>query len=87
MLRHEWGFDGVVMTDWFGGYDAVAQMKAGNELLMPGMPERTEAILTALDGGDLDEAVLDRNVRLILDVVFRSSRPMITHGRHTGFAR
>ena len=72
VLRHEWGFDGVVMTDWFGGYDAVAQMKAGNELLMPGMPERTEAIRTALDCGDLDEAVLDRNVRLILDVVFRS---------------
>jgi len=72
VLRHEWGFDGVVMTDWFGGYNAVAQMKAGNELLMPGMPERTEAIRTALDSGDLDEAVLDRNARFILDVVFRS---------------
>ena len=72
VLRHEWSFDGVVMTDWFGGFDMILRPKAGNELLMPGMPERTEAIRAALDCGDLDEAVLDRNVRFILDVVFRS---------------
>ena len=39
VLRTDWGFDGLVMTDWFGGRDAVAQMKAGNELLDAREPE------------------------------------------------
>ena len=72
VLRDDWGFDGLVMTDWFGGRDAVAQVKAGNDLLMPGMARQQEALLAALASGALPEPVLDRSVTRILELVLRS---------------
>jgi beta-glucosidase len=73
VLRDEWDFDGVVMTDWFAGMnDTVAQMRAGNELLMPGTEEGTAQITQALEAGQLDESVLDRNIRYILGIILQS---------------
>lgn len=74
VLREDWGFLGLVMTDWFGGTDPIAQMKAGNDLLMPGTPNQIEAIVKTVQGGQLDEHVLDRNVERILKIVVRSPR-------------
>ena len=72
VLRGDWGFDGLVMTDWFGGKDAVAQMKAGNDLLMPGTAAQQKALTDALATGALDEKVLDRNVARVLELVKRT---------------
>jgi len=72
VLRGDWGFDGLVMTDWFGGRDAVAQMKAGNDLLMPGTARQHETLMAALESGDLSGSTLDANLERILEVVTRS---------------
>lgn len=74
LLRDEWGFKGMVMTDWFGGKDAVAQMKAGNDMLQPGTDKQYEAIIEGVKSGKLDEAVLDRNVKRILEMIVQTPR-------------
>jgi beta-glucosidase len=74
LLRDEWGFKGMVMTDWFGGKDPIAQMIAGNDLLEPGTPKQIEAIIKGVKEGALNEAVLNRNVRRVLEMVLQSPR-------------
>ena len=74
ILRHEWGFKGMVMTDWFGGIDAAAQMEAGNDLLMPGKAEQCKAIRKAVLNGRLSMEIIDRNVRHILEYVMKTPR-------------
>jgi beta-glucosidase len=74
ILRKDWDFKGFVMTDWGGGKDAVAQMNAGNDLLMPGNPASIQTIIKAVQEGKLDEKILDRNVEKILNVMLQSPR-------------
>lgn len=74
VLRDEWGFKGMVMTDWFGGSDAAAQMWAGNDMLQPGRQGQFEAIVEAVNSGRLSEADLDRNVTRILELIVKSPR-------------
>ena len=74
ILRQEWGFEGMVMTDWGGGRDAIATVKAGNDLLMPGSANQIKAIIEAVQNGTLDERIIDRNVAKILAFIARSPK-------------
>lgn len=74
LLRDEWGFKGLVMTDWFGGNDSPAQMRAGNDMLQPGYAKQYEDIVAAVKNGTLDAAVLDRNVKRILELIMKTPR-------------
>lgn len=71
ILRDEWGFKGMVMSDWNAGKDAVTSMIAGNDMLQPGQERQYKAILEAVQNGTLDEAILDRNIKRILEMVVK----------------
>ncbi|MGN0132377.1 MAG: glycoside hydrolase family 3 C-terminal domain-containing protein [Lachnospiraceae bacterium] len=72
VLRDEWGFDGFVVSDWGAVNDRVAGVKAGLDLEMPpSCGVNDKLIEKAVKDGSLDEAVLDRTVIRILEIVYR----------------
>lgn len=74
ILRRRWGYKGLVMTDWFGGQDAVKQTVAGNDLLMPGLKKQRKALKDAVENGKLSTHILDRNVQRILELIIKTPR-------------
>lgn len=75
VLREEWGFDGLVVSDWGAVEDRVAGLRAGLDLEMPGGDSRSVAeVQAALETGELDEADLDRAAGRLLQLVERVSR-------------
>ena len=83
VLRNDWGFKGLVMTDWFGGMDPVrrggktdraANIHAGNDLLEPGLDQDRADIVAAVKSGKLAEKDLDTCVRRVLELVVKTKR-------------
>jgi beta-glucosidase len=72
LLRTEWNYKGFVMSDWFAGSDPIEQMKAGNDLLMPGLVHQTEAIIKAIDDGTLSKEQLDQNAERVLNIILQT---------------
>jgi beta-glucosidase len=74
ILKDEWGFEGFVVSDWTAVHDRVAALRAGLDLEMPGpRPRRVQAVVDAVQAGELDEAALDEAVRRILRIVFKAA--------------
>ncbi|AZZ60497.1 glycosyl hydrolase [Oenococcus sp. UCMA 16435] len=70
ILREQWGFKGLVMSDWGAVSDHVAALKAGLDLEMPGKgAESTTEIVEAVNNGKLDEKILDRAVLRVIQMV------------------
>ncbi len=74
ILRGEWGFDGIVMTDWFGGANPPAQIHAGNDLLEPGTRKQLNALRKAVKSGELSEEDVNTSVRRILKLALNSQK-------------
>lgn len=72
IVRDEWGWKGMYVSDWNAGDDAVAAMKAGNDMLQPGQDKQYQAILAAAKNGTLPMEVLDANVKRILEYVIKT---------------
>jgi beta-glucosidase len=73
VLRDEWGFDGLVVSDWGAVHDRVAALAAGLDLEMPpDLGVSDAAIVAAVRSGELDEAVLDQAVARVLRLVDRA---------------
>lgn len=80
VLREDWGFDGLVVSDWGAVDDRVAGLQAGLDLEMPGSDGRTDAqVVAAVESGALSVDVLDATVDRALDLVRKAeSRPPIS---------
>jgi beta-glucosidase len=82
VLRGEWGFDGLVMSDWGAVHDRVAALAAGLDLEMPpDLGVSDAAIVAAVRAGELDEALLDQAVGRVLQLVDRAGPPGGAHER------
>ncbi len=77
ILRNEWNFDGVVVTDWGGNNDRVAALKCGNELEMPTTGGETNRdIINAVKNGQIDEKLIDENLERLLKLVFSTTKAL-----------
>lgn len=73
LLKGAWGFDGLVMSDWWGTKSTVAAANAGLDLEMPGPPIFFgQELLAAVEAGDVGEAVVDDKVRRLLRLALRT---------------
>jgi beta-glucosidase len=93
VLRDEWGFDGLVVSDWGAVHDRVAALAAGLDLEMPpNLGVSDAAITTAVRSGQLDEQVLDAAVARVLQLVDRATAtteppPVLDPDAHHALAR
>ena len=74
IMREEWGFEGLVMTDWFAGDDAAAQIKAGNDLLEPGTRNQFNALKDAAESGRLTEQEINIAAGRVLKMILQSHK-------------
>jgi beta-glucosidase len=73
-LRNEWRFDGMVMSDWYGGKNAAKMVAAGNDMMQPGYDKQHTDIIDAVNAGVLDIDTLNQAVRRVLELIVKTNR-------------
>jgi beta-glucosidase len=74
VLRKEWGFKGLVMTDWFGGKNRSKAVMAGNDMFQPGLPFDPDSIMAGVKDGRITMEALNSSVRRVLELIAKSQR-------------
>jgi beta-glucosidase len=74
VLRGDWAYEGLVMSDWFAGNSAAAMVAAGNDLLEPGTNRQWKALTEAHEDGSLTEDEINIAAGRILDLIFKSKK-------------
>ncbi|MBR6988757.1 MAG: glycoside hydrolase family 3 C-terminal domain-containing protein [Bacteroidaceae bacterium] len=74
ILRKEWGYKGLVMTDWQPKTNTAAEIHAGNDLMEPGFSTQYQEIVESVKNGTLSEADLNQSVRRLLEYVMKTPR-------------
>lgn len=94
IVRKEWGFDGLFMTDWDGLGSAVAKIRGGCNLLMGGSKAESDELKKAVKNKELDEKELDKSLEYVLKFKMRTPRfkgyqPALSYNSilHTELAR
>jgi len=72
ILREEWGFDGIVVSDWGAVHDRAKSLLASLELEMPFSAKSADNLKKALDAGVITENEIDNAVRKLLDFIFKA---------------
>ena len=73
ILRDEWGFEGLIVTDWGASVDRIPGLKNGTDLEMPSSGTLNQhRIIDAVKNGELDEAVLDERVDNVVNLIMKS---------------
>ena len=90
MLRGEWGYDGLVVSDWGAVHDPIQAVQAGLDLRMPGRPEDPR-VREAAAVGSLEDAALDRTAQSVARLAERTTptarAPIVNHDEHHALVR
>lgn len=82
MLRREWGWQGLIMSDWFGTYSTTEAVHAGLDLEMPGPPRfRGEPLKFSVETDKVREHVLDERARTVLEFVKKCAASGVKEGQ------
>lgn len=84
ILREEWGFEGIVVSDWGATHSTVPSLKAGLDIEMPGPAKFTKGLEEAVQTQQIDESVIDQSVARILGMIFRSGKMKPEYAKRTG---